>query len=216
MEDDLCVKDGCYAIVLTRGIATVHDSKGQRFHVRSDQATSATFCAMNFIGDGSALYEQPSSSPTTYFPTVAPTRTFAPSTAAPSLRPTAACADTEWGYHVLLTAASAVVDDEVVFALVSTGDSTTKTLIDASFDIAGRGSAFFCAMDGCYTLLLASTEGTLVKVTDHDGEVMRCAGTCEEHVCLAEGDLATRPSAAPTSLWGVDATSDAQLFNDHR
>ena len=82
MEDDLCVKDGCYAIVLTRGIATVHDSKGQRFHVRSDQATSSTFCAMNFIGDGSALYEQPSSSPTTYFPTVAPTRTFAPSTAA--------------------------------------------------------------------------------------------------------------------------------------
>jgi hypothetical protein len=79
-----------------------------------------------------------------------------------------------------------------------------------------RAAHAACRLDGCYTLLLASTEGTLLKVTDHAGEVMRCAGTCEEHVCLAEGALATRPSAAPTSLWGVDATSDAQLFNDHR
>ena len=63
-----------------------------------------------------------------------------------------------------------------------------------------------------HTCTLASTAGTAIKVTDHDDEVMRCAGTCEEHVCLSQGNLVTRPSSAPTSLWGE--TTD-QLLADH-
>ena len=200
MEDDACLKNGCYALTMTRGIATVHDSAGNRFHVRSDLATSATFCALSLEGTDSTLYEQPSSAPTTYRPTTRPTYSVAPSTAAPSLRPTTRCAKDEWGYHLTLAADDVAYTDEVVFALVSTGDSNSRTLVDAKFDVDGVAHSFFCAMDGCYTLLLAATEGTAVRITDHDAEVMTCRGTtCEDHVCLTEGDLATKPSAPPTS-----------------
>ena len=75
--------------------------------------------------------------------------------------------------------------------------------------VDGVGHAFFCAMDGCYTLLLASTAGTSLRVSDRENDLMTCAGTCEEHVCLSEGRLATMPTAAPTSLWGD--TADSQL-----